>query len=135
MSSMAHRIPVSADDSHDPLSRMRAYQLAAELIPDCYADAQLIINGPITKDLAPDLYAAVCSIESNIAEAYSRSSGKERAMRFEYALGSVRESMSLYRSSSPVLGAKIVKNRRDRLEEMRRMLLAIIPRERGRPMK
>ena len=132
---MAHRIPVSADDSHDPLSRMRVYQLAVALIPDCYADAQLVINGPITKDLAPDLYAAVCSIESNIAEAYSRSSGKERAMRFEYALGSVRESMSLYRSSSPVLGATIVKDRRDRLEEMRRMLLAIIPRERGRPMK
>jgi four helix bundle protein len=86
-------------------------------------------------DLAPDLCAAVTSIESNIAEAYSRSSGKERATRFEYALGSVRESMSLYRSSSPVLGKKIVKDRRDRLEEMRRMLLAIIPRERGRPMK
>jgi four helix bundle protein len=132
---MAHRLPVSADDSHDPLTRMRVYQLATELIPDCYSDAQLVINGPITKDLAPDLYAAVCSIESNIAEAYSRSSGKERATRFEYALGSVRESMSLYKSSSPVLGAKIVKDRRDRLEEMRRMLLAIIPRERGRPMK
>ena len=132
---MAHRIPVSADDSHDPLSRMRVYQLAVELVPDSYADAQLVINGPITKDLASDLYAAVCSIESKIAEAYSRSSGKERAMRFEYALGSVRESMSLYRSSCPVLGAKIVKDRRDRLEEMRRMLLAIIPRERGRPMK
>jgi four helix bundle protein len=126
VSGMVHRIPVSADDSHDPLSRMRVYQLAGELIPDCYADAQVLINGPITKDLAPDLYAAVCSIESNIAEAYSRSSGKERATRFEYALGSVRES---------VLGAKIVKDRRDRLEEMRRILLAIIPRERGRPMK
>jgi four helix bundle protein len=132
---MAHRVPVSADDSNGPLRRMRVYQLAVELIPDCYADAQLILNGPITKELAPDLYAAVCSIESNIAEAYSRSTGKERAMRFEYALGSVRESMRLYRSSSPVLGAIIVKDRRDRLEEMRRMLLAIIPRERGRSMK
>ena len=132
---MAHRIPVSADDSHDPLNRMRVYQMAVELVPDCYADALVIIKGPITKDLAPDLYAAVTSIESNIAEAYSRSSGKERATRFEYALGSVRESMSLYRSSSPMLGQKIVKDRRDRLEEIRRMLLAIIPRERGRPMK
>ena len=55
-------------------------------------------------------------------------------MRFEYALGSVRESMSLYRSSS-VLGTKIVNDRRDRLEEMRRLLLATIPRERGRSMK
>lgn len=132
---MAHRIPVSIDDSHDPLTRMRVYQLASALIPDCYGDAQIVLNGPITKELAPQLYAAVSSIESNIGEAYSRSSGKERAMRFEYALGSVRESMSLYRSSSCVLGETITKDRLDRLEEMRRMLLAIIPRERGRPMK
>jgi hypothetical protein len=56
-------------------------------------------------------------------------------MRFEYALGSVRESMSWYKSAAPVLGETTVKDRRDRLEEMRRMLLAIIPRERGKTMK
>jgi hypothetical protein len=43
--------------------------------------------------------------------------------------------MSLYKSVKPVLGDETVKDRRDRLEEMRRMLLAIIPRERGRTMK
>ncbi|HUQ19936.1 MAG TPA: four helix bundle protein [Gemmatimonadaceae bacterium] len=132
---MAHHLPVSADESHDPLSRMRAYQLATELIPDCFDDATRVHKHPVTKNNAPQLYSAVCSIESNIAEAYSRSSGKERATRFEYALGSVRESMSLYNSSRPVLGEQIVKDRRDRLEEIRRMLLAIIPRERGRTMK
>jgi hypothetical protein len=31
---MAHRIPGSADDSQDPLNRMRVFQLAGELIPD-----------------------------------------------------------------------------------------------------
>ena len=56
-------------------------------------------------------------------------------MRFEYALGSVRESMSWYNSLKPVLGESLVQDRRDRLEEMRRILLAIIPRERGRSMK
>ena len=74
-------------------------------------------------------------IEANISEAYSRSSGKDRASRFEYALGSVRESMSWYKACRPVLGDEKVKDRRDRLEEMRRMLLAIIPRERGKSMK
>jgi hypothetical protein len=54
---MAHHAPVSVETSHDPLTRMRAYQLVADLI------------------------------------------------------------------------------RRDILEEMRRLLLAIIPRERGRSMK
>lgn len=132
---MAHRLPVSVDDAHDPLSRMRAYQLASELIPDCFEDAKRVYEHPITKENAAQLYDAVCSIEANISEAYSRSSGKDRALRFEYALGSVRESMSRYKSASPALDSKIVKDRRDRLEEIRRMLLAIIPRERGKTMK
>jgi four helix bundle protein len=100
-----------------------------------YADAKLVKEEPITAEICGQLYAAVCSIEANIAEAYSRSSGKDRAMRFEYALGEVGESMSWYKSVKPVLGDEVVKDRRDRLEEMRRMLLAIIPRERGRTMK
>ena len=132
---MTHRIPVSTDDSQDPLSRMRVCQLIADLIPESYEDAKLVQKEPITEEIARQLYAAVCSIEVNIAEAYSRSSGRDRAMRFEYALGSVRESMSWYKSSLPVLGEETVKDRRNRLEEMRRILLAIIPRERGRKMR
>ena len=114
---------------------MRVHELAVKLIPDCYEDAMLVRAEPITEEIAPQLYEAVCSIDANISEAYSRSSRKERAMRFEYALGSVRESMSWYKSVKSVLGEEVVKDRRDRLEEMRRMLLAIIPRERGRTMK
>ena len=130
---MAHRTPVSADDSQDPLNRMRVFQLAGELIPDSFGDARLMRAEPITEEIAGQLYAAVCSIEANISEAYSRSSGKDRAMPFEYALGSVRESMSWYKSATPILGATTVKDRRDRLEEMRRMLLAIIPRDAAEP--
>jgi four helix bundle protein len=132
---MAHRIPVSVEDSHDPLSRMRVFQLAGKLIPDCFADAKQVFAEPITKEIAGQLYASVCSIEANISEAYSRSSGKDRAARFEYALGSVRESMSWYSSAAPVLGEPTATDRRNRLEEIRRLLLAIIPRERGRKMK
>jgi four helix bundle protein len=132
---MAHHAPVSVETSHDPLTRMRVFQLAAELIPDAFEDAKVLRGEPITEEIAGQLYAAVCSIEANISEGYSRSSGKDRARIFEYALGSVRESMSWYKSSNPVLGDLTVKDRRDRLEEMRRLFLAIIPRERGRSMK
>ena len=100
---MAHRLPISADDSQDPLSRMRVFQLAGEIIPDSYKDAKLVLADRVTEEIAPQLYAAVCSIEANTAEGYSRSSGKDRAVRFEYALGSVRESMSWYKSVKPVL--------------------------------
>jgi four helix bundle protein len=132
---MTHKLPITASTSQDPLRRMRVIQLVEELIPECFQDAKIIKAEPITFEIAGQLYAAVCSIEANASEAYSRSSGKDRAQRFEYALGSVRESMSWYKSSTPVLGVEVVTNRRDRLEEMRRLLLAIIPRERGRTMK
>jgi four helix bundle protein len=132
---MAHHARVSVETSHDPLTRMRVFQLAAELIPHAYEDAKALRAEPITEEIAGQLYAAVCSIEANISEGYSRSSGKDRARIFEYALGSVRESMSWYKSSTPVLGSSTTKDRRDLLEEMRRLLLAIIPRERGRSMK
>ena len=132
---MVHRVPVSLDDSQDPLSRMRVHQLAEELIPDAFEDAKRLSAEPVTSEIAPQLYAAVVGIDANIGEAYSRTSGKERALRFEYALGEVRESMSWYKGGAPILGEEISTERRTRLEEMRRILLAIIPRERGKTMK
>ena len=60
---------------------------------------------------------------------------KDRALKFEYALGELRESMSWYKGAKPVLGEEVTKDRRNRLEEIRRLLLAIIPRERGKTMK
>ncbi|MFL5639959.1 MAG: four helix bundle protein [Gemmatimonadaceae bacterium] len=86
----------------------------------------------ITEKMSGQLYAAVASISANLGEGYSRSSGRDRARIFEYALSSVRESMSWYRSAAPVLGPEVVRARLDLLEEIRRLLLAIIPRERNR---
>ncbi|HLA14133.1 MAG TPA: hypothetical protein VJZ25_03840, partial [Gemmatimonadaceae bacterium] len=59
-------------------------------------------------------------------------SGRDRARIFEYALGSVRETMTWYESAAPVLGTQLVRERLDTLEEIRRLLLAIIPPERDR---
>ena len=131
---MSHS-PPGLEPSRDPLAKMRVYQLARDLVPDAWNDARTLRAEPITQEIAGQLYSAVGSIAANTGEAYSRSSGKERALRFEYALGSVRESMEWYRSAEPVIGIAIAADRLDRLEEMRRILLAIIPRERGRSMR
>ncbi len=114
---------------------MRVYQLAEELRPDTWEDAKKLAAEPLTQDIGRQLYAAISSIAANISEGYSRSSGRDRARIFEYALGSVRESMSWYHAAEPVLGEALTAGRLEPLEEMRRMLLAIIPRERGRVMK
>jgi four helix bundle protein len=125
--------PVTYETANDPLFRMRAYRLAVELLEVAWQDAKTLSDHTVTERMSGQLYAAVSSIGSNIGEGYSRSSGKDRARVFEFALGSVRESIHWYRASRPVLGETIVA-RLNILEELRRLLLAIIPRERGRPM-
>ena len=76
--------------------------------------------------------SAVVSIAANLAEGYSRSSGKDRARLFEYALGSARESTVWYEAVARVLPAGTLAARSEKLEEIKRILLAVIPRERSR---
>ncbi len=63
------------------------------------------------RGLADQLYRAVCSISANIAEGYSKSTGKDRARFFEYALGSARESRDWYYKAHHVLGNEISQHR------------------------
>jgi four helix bundle protein len=114
---------------------MRAVQIARELLADAWADADKLRRHPVTVKVAGQLYAAIGSIEANLGEGYSRSGGRDRARIFEYALGSVRESMVWYRASAEVLGVTLVDAKLAKLEEIRRLLLAIIPRERTRKVR
>jgi four helix bundle protein len=123
--------PVSAATSNDPLFRMRAYQVAKDLLQAAWLDAKTLSADPVTVKMSGQLYAAVGSISANIGEGYSRSSGIDRARMFEYALGSVREGISWYEAARPLLG-EVVLTRLNDLEELRRLLLAIIPRERAK---
>ncbi len=127
---MSHIVPPRSERD-DPLSRMQAYRLARELLKDCWTDAEKTKHHETTQKVSAQLYAAIGSIAANLAEGYSRSSGKDRARIFEYALGSVRESMTWYYAAEPVLGENVVNERLDKLEQIRRLLLAIIPRERN----
>ena len=124
--------PVRDRGDRDPLYRMRAYQLSAELVEKAWIDAEQLKVHRVTERVAAQLYAAVCSINANLGEGYSRSSGRDRARIFEYALGSTRESITWYDASSGVLGPDVVADRVGMLEEIRRLLLATIPRERDR---
>jgi four helix bundle protein len=114
---------------------MRVYQLAVELLEEAWRDAEELSRHPMTIKVSDQLYSAVGSIEARIADGYSRSSGKDRSRFFEYALSSVRESVTWYRAARPILGVEVTTLRWSKLEEMRRMLLAIIPRERETNLK
>ena len=129
---MSHFGPAIAyEKAKDPLFRMRAYRLAIDLMEVAWGDAKMLRAEPFTERLPGQLYSAVSSISAHLGEGYSRTSGKDRARIFEFALSSVRESITWYQAGRPVLGATTTTRLND-LEELRRLLLAIIPRERAK---
>ena len=114
------------------MSRMRAYRIATKLQQLAWDDAETLRKNPVTAEVAGQLYTAIGSIAANLAEGYSRSSGKDRVRLFEYALGSAREAVAWYVSAEPVLGNEILDKRGKALEEIRRIMLTAIPAERNR---
>jgi four helix bundle protein len=62
---------------------------------------------------------------------YSRSTGKDRARFYEYALGSASESRDWYIKGRFVLGEKVTGHRLTLLEEVIRLLVTMVPDQRG----
>ena len=121
--------------SKDPVARMRVYQLARKLRTASLEAAMLIQQYPITEKIAGQLYTAVGSVVARTVEGYSRSSGRDRARIFEYALGSAREAFEWYESAKHLLEPDIFNDRSNALDEITRLMLAIIPRERARTIR
>jgi four helix bundle protein len=121
--------------TQDRLWRMRVYRLATYLAAVARLDAQRIAEHPLGRSFAPQLYAAVGSIRANLAEGYSRSSGRERVRFFEYALGSGREAREWYSHAEAFLSEEALRERLDLVAQIIRMLLTIIPKERNRTIR
>ncbi|MCR4408035.1 MAG: four helix bundle protein [Anaerolineae bacterium] len=95
---------------------------------------------PLAKDkrtisLSDQLYRAVGSVSANIAEGYSRRSGKDQARFYEYALGSAREARGWYHQGRHVLSEIVAMHRIKLLTRITRLPLTIIPAERGYKLK
>jgi four helix bundle protein len=116
----------------DPLWKLKAYQIAIRLIDAAREDIVMIRRMPMYEPEARQLYRSVGSIAANMSEGYSRSGGADRARFFDYALGSVRESLVWYYSVRTELALSAVADRADRLVDLRRLLLTSIGIERSR---
>ncbi len=123
---------VSEQVSTDPLWKMKAYRLALFLGSLVWYDTAKLAADPRMVSLADQLFRAIGSVGANIAEGYSRHSGRDRARFYEYALGSARESRHWYCLGQPVLSENVVSHRIDLLAEISRLLVYIIPKERER---
>ena len=83
-----------------------------------------------TLDLSDQLYRAAGSTSANIAEGYSRSTGKDRARFYEYALGSARESRDWYYKARHLLDEAVVTHRLSLLTQVIRLLSKMVPNQR-----
>ncbi len=119
----------------DSLWKVKAYRLALIASDVCWRDVKKLAKERQTRSLADQLYRAVGSIGANVAEGYSRGTGRDRARFYEYALGSARESRDWYYKARFVLGSAVTDHRLSLMSEMIRLLLTMIPQQRGQQIR
>jgi four helix bundle protein len=122
---------VPSEITDDPLWRMEVYRRAAFAADLGWHDVSRLAQDRRTRNLADQLYRSLGSIAANIAEGYSRSSGRDQARFFEYALGSAREARQWYFHARFVLRAKVTEHRMRLLVMIIRLLLKMIPTQRA----
>lgn len=122
---------VPAEITEDSLWKMQAYRFALFLSEIAWHDVTKLMGDKRTLDVAGQLYRAVGSIEANVSEGYSRSSGRDRARFYEYALGSARESRSWYYKGRHILGSEVASHRMHLLTDITRLLLTMVPNQRS----
>ncbi|MCX6029735.1 MAG: four helix bundle protein [Chloroflexi bacterium] len=121
---------LSPDVTGDTLWKIEAYRLAPFAGYLAWPDVTKLVKDRRTLELTGQLYDAVGSIGSHIAEGYSRSSGKDRVRFYEYGLGSAREGRHWYLQARPILGDAVVQHRVSLLTQIIRLLLTMIPDQR-----
>jgi four helix bundle protein len=126
---------VSGEIKGDSLWRVEAYRLGLFIADMSWHDVTKLMQDKRTLGLSNQLYRAVGSISANVAEGYSRGTGKDRARFYEYALGSARESRDWYHKSRHVVGETITRHRLSLLTQVIRLLLTMIPQQRRRTLR
>ena len=119
----------------DVLWKVRLYRLALYLGDLSWDDVTALHRDGRTRRVADQPYRAVGSISANVAEGYSRGSGKDRARFYEYSLGSAREARDWYYKARHKLSDEVVAARLDLLAEICRQLIGIIRNQPGRSLR
>jgi len=101
---------------------------------EAWNDVTKLMQDRRTRAVGEQLCRAIGSISANIAEGYSRSSGRERAHFYEYALGSARESREWYYQGRHVLGDLTTSARMTALSSIIRLLTVGLSHERPRKL-
>jgi four helix bundle protein len=114
------------------LWKVEAYRIALFIADIGWFDVVKLAEDRRMIGLSDQLYRSLGSIGANIAEGYSRGSAKDRARFYEYALGSAHESRDWYYKARHILNEAVISHRIQLLTQIIRLLLTIIPQQRGR---
>ncbi len=126
---------VCPEITSDALWNMQLYQQAMFLGEISWFDATKLVQDQRTVRLSDQLYRATGKISTNIAEGYSKASGKDQARFYEYALGSSREARDWYYKSRHILGEEVALHRIRLTVHLIRQLLTIIPKQRQKNLR
>jgi four helix bundle protein len=130
MNYSAWEATVPEEIRRDRVWRVEAYRLALFAADVGWQDVSKLVRDPRTRGVADQLYRALGSVSANVEEGCSRSTGKDRARFYEYALGSARESRGWYFKGRHVLGSEVALHRIQLLSQIVRLLLAMAPEQR-----
>jgi four helix bundle protein len=111
---------------------MKVYRLSLFLGDLAWEDISRLTDHPHARSITHLLYRAVGQIGADIAQGYSRGSGRDQARFYGYALASGREARDWYFRLRHALGAALVEERFALLAEIGRLLQAIIGLQRAR---
>ena len=126
---------VPSEITTDALWQMTLYRQALFLGDIGWHDACKLAQDRRTLRLSDQLYRATGKISTNIAEGYSKNSGRDQARFYEYALGSTRETRDWYYKGRYVLGEAVSTHRMRLTVQIIRQLLKIIPEHRARKLR
>jgi four helix bundle protein len=126
---------VFSEIKEDSLWKIECYRLSLLVADIGWHDVTKLVKDGRTVKLSDQLYRALGSISANVAEGFSRGTGKDRARFYEYALGSARESRDWYYKARHILGEIVVAHRIKLLSQIIRLLLTMVPQQRSRKLR
>lgn len=126
---------VPEEITQDPLWGLDVYRLGFFIGDITWDDTEVLRKNPSTRDASDQIRRSLDSISANIAEGYSRSTGKDKARYFEYSLGEARESRDRIYKARRVLKPEVVLHRIKILTHIIKILNVFVPIQRKKGVR
>lgn len=121
--------------TQDPLWGLEVYRLGFFIADITWNDTEALFKNPSTRNAADQIRRSLDGISANIAEGYSRSTGKDRARYFEYALGEAREAKDRLYKVRHAIKPEVVLHRMNVLTQIVKILNSFVPTQRKRGIR